>query len=218
MSTLLLRLAAPLQSWGAESKFERRATGREPTKSGVIGLVAAALGRRRDESIEDLATLKFGVRIDKPGQIMVDFHTARSSKQTYVTRRYYLEDASFLVGLEGERDLLYRLEHAINTPFFPLFLGRRSCPPTGRICIGVRDLPLVDALQNEISTVTGEDTIPESLPLLLDSDETGAYRQRDLPVSFNPMHRKFSYRYIDTHLIKREDKKIIHDAFEEVQD
>ena len=39
MATLLLRLAAPLQAWGADSKFETRKTGREPTKSGVIGLL-----------------------------------------------------------------------------------------------------------------------------------------------------------------------------------
>lgn len=44
MATLLLRLAAPLQSWGSDSKFETRKTGREPTKSGVVGLLAAALG------------------------------------------------------------------------------------------------------------------------------------------------------------------------------
>ena len=42
MSTLLLRLAAPLQAWGTASKFERRRTQREPSKSGVIGMLAAA--------------------------------------------------------------------------------------------------------------------------------------------------------------------------------
>ena len=47
MATLLLRLAAPLQAWGSDSKFETRKTNREPTKSGVIGLLAAALGLRR---------------------------------------------------------------------------------------------------------------------------------------------------------------------------
>lgn len=47
MATLLLRLAAPLQSWGSDSKFETRKTDREPTKSGVVGLLAAALGLRR---------------------------------------------------------------------------------------------------------------------------------------------------------------------------
>ena len=50
MATLLLRLAAPLQAWGADSKFEPRKTAREPTKSGVIGLLAAALGLRRDKA------------------------------------------------------------------------------------------------------------------------------------------------------------------------
>ena len=44
MATLLLRLAAPLQAWGSDSKFETRKTDREPTKSGVVGLLAAALG------------------------------------------------------------------------------------------------------------------------------------------------------------------------------
>lgn len=48
MSTLLLRLAAPLQSWGIDSKFDIRRTGREPSKSGVIGLICAALGIKRD--------------------------------------------------------------------------------------------------------------------------------------------------------------------------
>ena len=56
MATLLLRLAAPLQAWGSDSKFETRKTDREPTKSGVVGLLAAALGLRRDDT-EGLARL-----------------------------------------------------------------------------------------------------------------------------------------------------------------
>ena len=42
--TLLLRLGAPLQSWGSESMYDRRETDMMPTKSGVIGMLAAALG------------------------------------------------------------------------------------------------------------------------------------------------------------------------------
>ena len=50
MAVLLLRLSAPLQAWGTEnSKFEIRKTGREPSKSGIVGLLAAALGIRRNE-------------------------------------------------------------------------------------------------------------------------------------------------------------------------
>jgi len=67
MSTLLLRLAGPLQSWGVDAKFDRRGTERAPTKSGVIGLVAAALGRLRNESVEDIQALRFGVRVDREG-------------------------------------------------------------------------------------------------------------------------------------------------------
>ncbi|MBV5329025.1 MAG: type I-E CRISPR-associated protein Cas5/CasD [Chlorobium sp.] len=41
---LLLWLEGPLQSWGHDSKFGRRDTLAFPTKSGVLGLVCAALG------------------------------------------------------------------------------------------------------------------------------------------------------------------------------
>ena len=101
MATLLLRLAAPLQAWGADSKFETRKTAREPTKSGVIGLLAAALGLRRDETepLTRLAQLRFGVRVEREGQLLVDFHMARNEEKdrSYVTYRHYLEDAVFLV-------------------------------------------------------------------------------------------------------------------------
>ena len=46
-ATLLLRLAGPMQSWGLESRFDQRDTGREPSKSGVLGLICAALGKPR---------------------------------------------------------------------------------------------------------------------------------------------------------------------------
>lgn len=67
MYTLLLRLSGPLQSWGADSLYDNRNTDYYPTKSGVIGLIAAALGLKREDSLEKLNTLKFGVRIDCQG-------------------------------------------------------------------------------------------------------------------------------------------------------
>ncbi len=141
MATLLLRLAAPLQSWGADSKFETRKTNREPTKSGVIGLLAAALGLRRDDAagIARLNGLHFAVRADREGSLLVDFHTAnreedrKKGKAPYVTYRHYLQDAVFLVGLESEDTaLLQELETALKHPVYPLYLGRRSCPPPCR--------------------------------------------------------------------------------------
>ncbi|HAG14490.1 MAG TPA: type I-E CRISPR-associated protein Cas5/CasD, partial [Ruminococcus sp.] len=116
MSTLLLRLAAPLQSWGDSAKFEIRSTGREPTKSGVIGLLAAALGISREdkEALQQLNALRFGIRADREGKLLRDFHTARDAKTAYVTYRDYLSDAVFLSGLESDNDaFLQKLNYAL---------------------------------------------------------------------------------------------------------
>ena len=134
MATLLLRLAAPLQAWGADSKFETRKTGREPTKSGVIGLLAAALGLRRDEreALLRLTGLRFGVRVEREGQLLVDYHTAKTQdeKTSYVTYRHYLQDAVFLAGIESEdAALLQQLQQALLHPAFPLYLAAAARLP-----------------------------------------------------------------------------------------
>jgi CRISPR system Cascade subunit CasD len=74
--TLLLRLAGPLQSWGTTSRYTERDTGMEPSKSGVVGILAASLGRSRGENVGDLATLRMGVRVDQEGVPGYDFQTA----------------------------------------------------------------------------------------------------------------------------------------------
>ena len=90
MQTLLLRLAAPLQSWGSSSKFEIRTTEKMPTKSGVVGMLAAALGLGRDSNLSELNVLQFGVRADREGENIIDFHMVHSEKSSYVTYRHYL--------------------------------------------------------------------------------------------------------------------------------
>ena len=71
MPTLLLRLVGPMQSWGTTSRFDQRDTGKEPSKSGVVGLLAAALGIDRENwtDLEPLTRLSMGVRHDRPGVI-----------------------------------------------------------------------------------------------------------------------------------------------------
>jgi CRISPR system Cascade subunit CasD len=155
MSTLLLRLAGPLQSWGYRSRFSDRDTGLEPSKSGVVGLLCCALGRPRSESPADLAALRMCVRVDRPGTLLEDFHTAGGGtfrggreyfaptssggkgKNPVVTKRHYLQDASFLVALEGDPSLLARLAEKLADPVWPLALGRRSCPPSEPVLIGM---------------------------------------------------------------------------------
>lgn len=128
-----------MQSWGTRSRFDRRDTDVAPSKSGVVGLVAAALGRSRDASVIDLAALRFGVRIDREGVAQSDFHTAQDvvladeSKlmATAVTYRDYLAGAAFLAGLEGtDLELLRGLQQALQDPTWPLGLGRRAFVPS----------------------------------------------------------------------------------------
>lgn len=131
MKAIILKFSGPLQSWGINSNFETRDTARYPTKSAVIGMIASALGYRREEQekISELNQLSFGVRVEQQGTLLRDFHIARSTKQSYVTNRYYLQDAVFLVMI-SHQDSKYieTIEKALKHPVFPLYMGRRSAP------------------------------------------------------------------------------------------
>ena len=207
MAVLLLRFAAPLQSWGADSKFETRRTNREPTKSGVIGMLAAAIGLRRDqaEELETLNKLRLGVRVDREGELLVDFHMAKNPQKRnadYLTYRHYLQDAVFLVGLEDRDDeMLTKLRCALERPAFPLYLGRRSCPPTMPLVLGIRQGSLQEVLKKE-PVICEEKSA--SMRIVMDAvpGEDGSAVLKDVPISFNPLHRRYGYRsaseiYID---------------------
>lgn len=217
MRTLLLRLSAPLQAWGSNSKFETRTTEKMPTKSGVIGMLAAALGIRRDEKekIIPLCKLKFGARADREGEDITDFHTAHAEKTSYITYRHYLSDAVFLVGLEGDEGLLTSLEHAIKNPKFPLFLGRRSCPPTLPIVIGMTDEPLLEALTN--AEPLCEQSKSDALRIWLDTDDADAGTIQDLPISFDIRRREYGYRKVKEIVINKPSKETEHDAMSELE-
>ncbi len=214
MAALLLRLAAPLQAWGSQSKFEKRTTEREPTKSGVIGMIAAAMGMQRNgsnELLETLSSLRFGVRVEREGRLTRDFHMARGAveKNTHVTERYYLADAVFLVVLESEdSELLGRIEKALKNPVYPLFLGRRSCPPTLPIVLGMRDNEMADILRDEPEICNRCDV---SRRIVYDCADDGVM-VNDAPVSFSQRHRIYGKR------MKREEILYAaeHDPFSEL--
>ncbi len=213
MATLLLRLAAPLQSWGSSSKFEIRTTEKMPTKSGVVGMLAAALGLRRDADLARLNALKFGVRADREGEDITDFHMAHSEKSSYVTYRHYLCDAVFLAGLEGEEELLKELEVALQNPQFPLFLGRRSCPPTLPVVMGIRNLPLETALRKEAPLTEKHENL---LRIQIETDNSDAGMIQDMPISFNPARRVYGYRRIREDFVKYSQNETEHDAMQEL--
>lgn len=201
---LLLRLAGPLQSWGGRSRFVRRETEQAPTKSGVVGLLAAAHGLRRTDSLTEFFGLRFGVRTDQPGRLVRDFQTARSldgSKVMPLSYRYYLADAVFVAVIVGDESLLHGLDEAVRRPHFPLYLGRRACPPAGPISLGLRPGGLVETLRNEpwqASAWHRRTVHTESVPLrvIRDAmpDDSDVETMRDEPRSFDPRRREYSWR------------------------
>jgi CRISPR system Cascade subunit CasD len=153
---LPLLLDGPLQSWGFGSRFQRRTTGLHPTKSGVIGLISAAMGlakgsREEAERLPRLAALKMTSiaipRRDKvpgvglPVRRIEDFHTVldtrRASgaldKDAVVTHRQYLLEARFGIILQGERPVLDRVATALRDPAWGVWLGRKSCIPAAPV-------------------------------------------------------------------------------------
>ena len=88
-----------------------------------------------------------------------------------------------------------RLEHenALLNPVFPLYLGRRSCPPTGRLCLGIRKLELEEALLEE----EFRNESIETVRIVMDAKkgENGNI-VKDLPISYNPEHRKHMFRKV----------------------
>ncbi len=147
MNGLVIRLAGPLQSWGEHSAFSERDTVSYPTRSGLVGMFAGAMGLRRGEPLSRFDSLSFTVRVDWPGVPLTDFHTVGGGLPprrtvpvadgtyrgkdagTLVSRRHYLSDAVFTVAVTGPDGLVTGIGNALNSPFWQTYLGRRSCPP-----------------------------------------------------------------------------------------
>jgi len=196
-SVLLLRLQAPMQAWGVQSYFEVRDTTRFPTRSGIIGLLCAALGKPRDADLDEFDALRLGVRSDHPGVILKDFQAAQEvykavggiSKNPSISTRYFLSDAAFLVGIEGEnQNQLEGYFAALQHPQWLLFLGRRAFPPSKPIWLrdGMKhectlEQALIDFPYLHTETTRSK---TEQLQLILE-DRNGSIVQRDRPISFS---------------------------------
>jgi CRISPR system Cascade subunit CasD len=236
--TLLLRLTGPMQSWGTNSRFKIRDTGLEPSKSGVIGLLCAALGKPRDEShpdnhdkpsLETLAALRMGVRVNREGVMKKDYHTAggahrlgerygvakanNGTPETVTSERFYLADADFLVGLESDDEaLLRRLNAALERPRWQIFLGRKSFAPHLPVYLpngdGLRlDTKLEEALRfNWPKDDEGKELAELRHVIEVAVDHPRVEKRRDWPLSFDSSARDFRPRYVTTDFLKHNDQ------------
>jgi len=163
---ILLWLEAPLQSWGFESKFNRRDSLKFPTKSGIMGLLCCALGYSGEQreflsKFVDLDIQIYSYVPEKTGvqPTLTDFHMVGSGYDdkdnwekmlipktvegkkavgsgTKLTYRYYLQDVSFAVLLQVPGDEKENIIKHLEYPIWDLYLGRKSCAPTDKIYNG----------------------------------------------------------------------------------
>ncbi len=214
-NTLFLRLEGPLQSWGERSRWSIRDTAPEPTKSGVVGLMACALGISADDDLRTLSrSICIGIRCDRAGSVLRDYHTVvggvmsaegkikinanTKEPETVVSERYYLADASFLVAVKAETQLVARLRHALQDPTWPFYLGRKSCPPATPVFAGEGNFTSLEAA---LKAIPVQPRMPNGLKeirlravLECKPDDESATRRRDEVDS--RARRTFQPRYV----------------------
>ena len=231
MKTILLKLAGPLQSWGTRSHFEIRHTDPHPSKSAIIGILAAATGCRRDDKagIQKLNELHYAVRVDQAGRI-IEYTPEEVLDRTYVTRREYLEDAVFIAAIGSQDEQwIEEIVQALEKPYFQLFAGRRSCPLTADSYLGCLSNDTLSALQKTPwqaadwykKMYSSDQNKMVRLRVYSDADllpeEKISRLRRDLAISFSGNSRQYEYRREQESevWVAREPMEILeeHDAF-----
>lgn len=210
MKTILLKLKGPMQSWGTSSHFETRNTDYYPSKSAVIGIIAASFGYRRDQEqkIKELNELDFALRVDQPGTLLRDYHIAQKYKKTgefertYVTNRYYMEDAVFVAAISHANDQqVEEIYEALQHPYFSPFMGRRSCPVPLDFIMKMTEEDAITALEKlewqaaewykkkyadyRAEIYADKELIPQGI----------ATMRKDYVISFSQKERKFGPRF-----------------------
>lgn len=219
---LALLLDGPMQSWGYASRFDRRTTALYPTRSGVLGLISAAMGidKHSHNEGEQLArlnplrmtTLTLGRRDQRgasvPMRRLEDYHTVTGIRRasgkvdegaTVLTYRHYLLDARFGVLLEGPAGLLEEIAAALRNPKWGIWFGRKSCVPARPVLAagpGERSSVWADLLRRvELAPNLKEedfDRVIEARP-----DEPGADRIDDAPAAYGaPVGNRHGPRWI----------------------
>lgn len=155
MDYLMFRLYGPLAAWGSIAVGQERPSDAHPSKSALLGLLAAAKGIRRSETAHHqrlAAAYGFAVRVDAAGTLLRDYHTVQvpparrhvmhrtrrdelqaEALNTILSSRDYRCDALYTIALwvqdEAVRPFtLDELAEALRQPRFTLYLGRKSCP------------------------------------------------------------------------------------------
>jgi CRISPR system Cascade subunit CasD len=213
---LIFRLYGPMAAAGEIAVGEHRPTADHPSRSAVIGLIGAALGIRRDEEAAQAALARgyrLAVRVDAPGALMRDYHTAQvpsassgrrrnrfmtrrdelagpdESRNTVLSTRDYRCDAVYTVGIartdEHAPYTLDAIADALRSPVFALYLGRKSCP------LAVPVDPRVVEAEDLIAALQREDSVNDLFVRhLLREGDRAVYWDADCPTACRPAEER----------------------------
>jgi len=211
---LVFQLYGPMAAWGDIAVGEYRPSFAHPSKSAIIGLLAAALGIRRDEEERQKVlsnTCTFAVRVDAMGTLLRDYHTAQVPPEkkgiTYHTRyselswglntilssRDYRCDAAYTVAIglrDGSEFTLQKLAQKLRKPEFTLYLGRKSCPLALPLDPEIVEVDNFKAALNKISLSV------HLLPLTTQTTHIGVYWDDGITSGYEKDH---------VHVITRRD-------------
>jgi len=193
---LVFHLYGPMAAWGDIAVGEYRPSFAHPSKSAIIGLLAAALGIRRDEEERQKSLAEacsYAVRVDAMGTLLRDYHTiqvpssgtvrnpktfhtrkaelAESDLNTILSSRDYRCDAVYTVAITLREDStcsVKDLADALRKPAFTLYLGRKSCPLAFPLS------PLVISAES-VKEAMSKAPVPEELHALLQEQSSLVY-------------------------------------------
>lgn len=180
MHCLILRFDAPMMSFGGVLVDQHNPTRRFPGRAMLTGLIANALGWRHGDAqaLNELQSrIEYAARWDVPPTQLRDYHTVdlgqphlvqagwttqgvaehregsdAAAKGTHQRYRYYWANGVMTLALtlrEGSPDLDL-VTAALRRPVRPIFLGRKTCLPAGRLVLGQREaLDTLSALKGE---------------------------------------------------------------------
>ena len=202
---LLMRLDGPLTAFGREAVDARGPVDEFPAASMLTGLLANALGWRREERDRHArlqARLVFAARLDRPGTRFTDFQTAQlgandagwttrgapegragganTYKSPHIRLREYDADKCVTVALRllhpAEPPTVDNLASALDEPARPLFLGRKPGLPAAALLAAVAE---ADTLLGALAVTPAVDPAPGPLRVLLPLQGAGAEADGD---------------------------------------
>jgi CRISPR system Cascade subunit CasD len=227
MDSLILHLSGPLQSWGAAGRFDLRDTYTMPTKSAIVGFLAACVGIPRGGDVTELSELRVALRSDRRGVALRDYHTVgpgsggrrgrtaegKPRRSAIVTERWYLADAGFTVAVGGTTGEVDALTAAVTAPRFAPFLGRRCCVPDPVWFCGVlRGVDPGVALREVVPLVGTPDRERASVRVVIDDPTGKLHEVNDRPDG--ELDRRYGRRHVRDETVDLTGVGVVGDALE----